>query len=217
MAARVYTSNISKLWPLARQHDVLAKVQGWEKLPRYTDTLTRRGLQARTPDLLEERGDMLRPTSRRSGETIYVASLAVLAFGATDLVNVLAAAAARRATIEVLADDLTIPPDAPAAVVAEVMAAWERAKRRALTEGGRLAGVKVATERRRAATAVALDKVREDWSRPSDEVSTAELIERSGLTYKTLHEHFGPRKKAQRARLRKEQRAARREPSDDAD
>ena len=215
--SRVYISNISKLWPVERQREVLANAEGTAKLSVYEDKLTRRGLQARTPDLLEERADMLRPTSRKTGETIYVASLAVLAFGAADLVNVLAAAAARRATIEVVADSLTIPPNAPAAVMAEVMAAWERAKRRALTEGGRLAGIRVAAERRRAKTAAALDKVRDDWGKPSSEVSTAALIERSGLTYKALNEHLGPRKKAQKKQLRREQRLARREPDVEPD
>lgn len=214
MTARVYMSNISKLWPISRQRETLASVEGWDKLPLYRDDLTRRGLQVRTPNLLEQRAEMLRPTSRRTGETIYVATLAVLSFGAPDLANVLAAAARRRATLVSVADSLTVPPDAPAAVVAEAMAVWDRHKRRAITEGGRLAGVKVAQERRRAATAEALAKVRDDWSRPSAEVSTAALIERAGLSYKSLNEHLGPRKKAQRRAEQAAQRAARKEMRD---
>ena len=215
MGARIYISNLSKAWPEARQREVLKPVTEGSNLPEYRDQLTRRGLQSRKPELLEERADMLRPTSRRSGETIYCAALGVLAVSPADLASVLAAAAARRATIILPGDDLTIPPDPPASVLADVMAQWEKRRRQGLHEGGRLAGQKIAVERRRAATAAALDLVRDDWGKPSSEVSTKALMERAGLTYKTLNEHLGPRTKAQRAFLRREQRLARREKTDE--
>jgi hypothetical protein len=204
MAGRVYMSNISKLWPLDRQKAILKAIPGFAQIPVYQDNLTRRGLQARSPDLLEERATMLRPTSRRAAETIYVASPAVLVFGASDLAHVLTAAAARHATLVFVADGLEVPPDPHTAVVAQVIDLWERHKRRALSEGGRLTGIRVAQERRAAATAAGLDKVRADWSRPSDEAPTAELVARSGLTYKSLNQHLGPRKKAQRAAMLRE-------------
>lgn len=215
MGIRTYISNLSKLWPEAEQRRIIReaveRVQPGAKPPEYRDWLSRRGLQARTPDLLEERADMLRLTSRRSTETIIVAALGCLAVSAADLTAVIAAAAARRATIEVAADGLTIPPDPPAALMAAVMAVWEKRRRQGLHERGRMAGQKAAVAKRNAETQAALDKVRDDWPKPSKEVSGRTLVERSGLTMKTLIAHLGPRRDAQRDFLRREARQAKKE------
>lgn len=211
MAHRIFMSNISKAWPRERQLSVLGGAAIDKGAPTYEDVLSRRGLQSSDPDLMVDRATMLRPTSRRSAETIWVASLAVLARTAEDLAKVFAAAAARHATIVSVSEGLSIPPDPHSAVLAQAHAAWKRGRLKAQTEGGRLAGVRISAEKRRAKTAAALDKVREDWGRPSDEVPTAALIERSGMTYKSLHEHLGPRKKAQKKQLLREQRAAKKE------
>ena len=205
MGLRTYVSNLSKAWPEAVQRGVIReavrRVQPGADPPEYRDWLSRRGLQARTPDLLEERADMLRPTSRRGGETIVVAALGCLAVSPADLASVIALASARRATIEVAADGLTIPPDPPAAIMATVMAVWEKRRRQGLHERGRAAGQKAAVEKRNAATQAALAKVRDDWPKPSSEVPTKALVERSGLTPKTLIAHLGPRGKAQKAAM----------------
>lgn len=215
MSLRTYISNLSKAWPEADQRtairEAIERVQPGAKPPEYRDWLSRRGLQARTPDLLEERADMLRPTSRRGSETIVVAALGCLAVSPADLATVIALASARRATIEVAADGLTIPPDPPAAVVAAVMAVWERRRRQGLHERGRAAGQKAAVAKRNAETAAALDLVRADWPKPSSEVSGRALVERSGLTMKTLIAHLGKRKDAQRDLMRREARQAKKE------
>lgn len=205
MADRIYQSNISKAWPFERQ----AKVLGEHKTPVYRDELSGAALKRRDTSMLFERAAMLRSTSRRSGEVIRVASLAVLAMSVRDLAEVLSGAAARLATIEAVAENFSIPPDPPVAILAQAIHAWEKARQRARTEGGILAGSRVAAERARARTAAALALVQEDWSRPTAEVSTAELVERSGLSYKTLWEHLGKRSKAQKTRLKREARARR--------
>ena len=209
MTGRIYISNISKAWTTDRQREVLASAAIAGKPSVYEDILTRRALQSSDPSFLLERATMLRPTSRRAPETIYVAALAVLARSASDLLDAFAKAAARQATIVSVSEGLTIPPDPHAAILADATRAFETGRRRAQTEGGRLAGAKVSAEKRRAATAAGLDAVREDWGKPSSEVSTAALTQRSGLTYKTLNDHLGPRKKAQHQQLLREQRAAR--------
>jgi hypothetical protein len=175
----------------------------------YRDELSKAALKRRDTSMLFEREAMLRPTARSGGEVIRVASLAVLAMTTRDLAEVIAAAAARKATIEAVAEGLAIPPDPPAVIMAQALEAWEKARHRAQTEGGRLAGAKIAAERNRQRTAAGLALIRDDWSLPTEEVSTAELVERSGLSYKTIWEHLGKRSKAQKTRLKREARARR--------
>lgn len=205
MGLRTYISNLSKAWPEAVQRgvirDAVQRVQPGADPPEYCDRLTRRGLQARTADLLVERADMLRPTSRRGGETIFVAALGCLAVSPADLATVIALAAARRATIEVVADALTIPPDPPASILAAVMATWEKRRRQGLHEAGRLAGQRAAVETRNAKTQKALALVEADWA---TDKPLAVLTARSGLTAKTLYKYLGPRADARRAAKRKE-------------
>lgn len=205
MSLRIYISNLSKAWPEAVQRHIIReavqRVQPGADPPEYCDRLTRRGLQARTADLLAERKDILRPTSRRGGETIFVAALGCLAVGPADLTSVIAAAAARRATIEVVADGLTISPDPPASVLAAVMATWEKRRRQGLHEAGRLAGQRAAVEKRNAKTQAAVALVEADWG---TDKPLAELVARSGVTAKTLYKHLGPRADARRTVKRQE-------------
>ena len=202
---RTYISNLSKAWPEADQRRVLRewieRVQPGANPPEYRDHLTRRGLQSRKPELLVERADMLRPTSRRGGETIAVAALGCLAVSPADLAAAIAAAAARRATIEAVADGLTIPPDPPAAVWQAIQAAWERRRLQGLHEDGRRKGQRAAVETRRAKVEAALALVRDDWGK---DTPLAALEQRTGLTGKTLYRYLGPRADARRARQRKE-------------
>ena len=205
MSIRSYISNLSRAWPEAEQRRVIRewvqRVQPGTDPPEYRDILTRRGLQSRKPELLVDRKAMLRPTGRRSGETIVVAALGCFAVSPADLATAIAAASARRATIEVVADGLTIPPDPPAAVQAAVQAVWEQRRRQGLHEAGRMAGQRAAVEKRNAKVAVKLARVEAAW--PTD-ARLADLVELSGLSSKTLYKHLGPRADARRAAERKE-------------
>lgn len=205
MSLRAYVSNLSKVWPEAEQRRVISewvqRVQPGAKPPEYRDILTRRGLQSRKPELLTDRAAMLRPTSRRADETIVVAALGCLAVSPADLAAVIAAASARRATLDVVADGLTIPPDPPAAVLAAVLAVWERRRRQGLHEAGRMAGQRAAVAKRREKVTAALALVDQAWA---TDAPLADLVALSGLTSKTLYKHLGPRADARRAVQRKE-------------
>lgn len=205
MPLRSYISNLSKAWPEAEQrrviHEWMQRVRPDAVAAEYQDILTRRGLQSRSPNLLPERATMLRPTSRRGGETICVAALGCLAVSPADLATVIAAAADRQATIEVVADGLTIPPNPSAAVQAAVQATWEQRRRQGLHEAGRMAGQRASVARRNAKVAAAVAKVEGAWStdRP-----LADLAAEAGVTPKTLYKYLGRRSDARRARERKE-------------
>ena len=150
---------------------------------------------------------MLRPTSRRGGETIWVAALGCLAIDREDLARVIAAASARRATLHVPGDELVIPPDPPAALWVDIHAAWERRRRQGLHASGRAKGAEAALSKRRAATAAGVEAVKDDWGNLA--VTTAELTRRAGLTYKTLWMKLGPREVAAQVRERDAKLAAR--------
>ena len=207
MAQRRYLSDLSKAWPVESQRAVIREASGCADMPEYWDRLTRRKRQRPKPEDLEERADMLRPTSRRGGETIWVAALGCLAIDREDLARVIAAASARRATLHVPGDELVIPPDPPAALWVDIHAAWERRRRQGLHASGRAKGAEAALSKRRAATAAGVEAVKDDWGNLA--VTTAELTRRAGLTYKTLWMKLGPREVAAQVRERDAKLAAR--------
>src|SRR5262245_38148349 len=98
MPQKAYLSTISPRWPIERQHSILDLPVGTTTV--YQDRVKLRRGQDLKPELLKDRAELLRPTARRNGsESIFVASLAVLAVNADDLNVVLAQAAERGATI----------------------------------------------------------------------------------------------------------------------
>src|SRR5579859_2512573 len=140
MKRKIYLSNILRQWTLDAQRKALAGVP--PPVERYEDVLKPRALKAHSPADLTERAELLRRTSRRRGaETIYVASLGVLAWQAEDFMACLGGAAARHATIEALDTGRKIPPTATAKELAEALSEFLASRRRHQTTGGRLAGV----------------------------------------------------------------------------
>ena len=144
-------------WPVEHQHQALSEV-GFDG-PIYDDTLTCAHLGGRNVAALEERADMLRPTSRTMPEVILVASIRVLALSPVDLTAALAAASGRHATIRALDTGMEIAPDAGAAEIAAAAAAWDKARRDDQTREargmGNEAAVRAAERRREAWLAIA--------------------------------------------------------------
>lgn len=196
---RAYASNIAAAWPIERQAELLA---GRGEL--YRDVLPRREIKQRRPVALVERADMLRPTARRTSETIHVASLVCLAWDAVDLMDVFAKAAARHATVVALDTGQEIPPTGDVSVYKDAVEAFAAGKRRARTAAGRERGWKVAAENKRKETEVRLKLIADDWGKPEREVGTKELLVRAGrggrpMAYTTAIRYLGSRLKAQRA------------------
>ncbi len=221
MKRKVYLSNILRHWPIAAQQAALAKVP----LPyeTYEDVLPPRHLKAHSPAAMTERAMLLRTTSRRGAEeTIYVASLGVLAWTAEDFMACLGAAGARNAAVEVMESGLHISATATAAELAAALSEFMGARRRHQTTGGRLAGVKASNASRKADTAARVALIAADWH--GTEVPTEELLQRAGRTpkrkvkvvpmaYRTAVQHLGRRPTARAMRKAQQQMEAQNVPA----
>lgn len=145
----------------------------------YQDDLKPRALKAHSPLDLKERAELLRKTARRrNDETIYVASLGVLAWVAEDFMACLGAAGARHATVIALDTGRKIPPTASAAELAEALSEFLASRRRHQTSGGRLAGVEASRAIRMAETKQRAALIEVDWH--GVDVPTADLLLRAG-------------------------------------
>ncbi|MCX7177994.1 MAG: hypothetical protein NTX56_04220 [Proteobacteria bacterium] len=216
MAERHYISNIALGWPVEDQVAMLAGMG-----PQYQDHIGPTLRKFRRASDLKKRADMLRPTTRKGGtETIHVAGFPVLAWNATDFTAVLAAAAARGATIHSVSTGLRVPPDAPAAVVAEAMAQFSKGRYRA---PGLPLGREIARDKKLADTQVRLDRIRDRW--PLPEPPTADLLAEAGqkrrggvivpMSYGLACQHLGKRPLAQKRHQQKIARAAKKDQTHD--
>lgn len=178
MKHKFYASNILRQWPMRDQLLKLATVPDGP-VEHYQDDLKPRALKAHSPADLKERAELLRRTARKgSAETIYVASLGVLAWVGGDFLDCLAAASARNATVVALETGRSIPPTAGARELAEALGEFLAARRRHQTRGGRLAGVEASKALRMADTRARAALIADDWH--GVDVPTAELLDRAG-------------------------------------
>ena len=183
MPAKAYISNIATGWPVERQEALLAKhVPGWPAVTIYRDILDARTRQAHQPGDLVNRAAMLRPTGRqREGETIYVASLVVLAWGKDDFAEVLTLAARRGAAIWSV--DNPCPQPSPVA--------FAEAKREASRKQARENGTKAAAERRAAAAEAKAMPYKTRWRDKAER--TEDLLREMGLSRNTASKYLGRR------------------------
>lgn len=195
---RAYLSNISPHWPFPKQEAALAAVVP-NGSPTYRDTLSIARRKAHVAADLTQRTAMLRRTTRQAdNETIYVASLAVLAWTADDLTGVLAAAAERHATVVVLDAGLSIPPDAPMAVVHQALQEFARGRRRAYTELGRHAGGIISSQRRAERAKAGCERIADRWRLPTQDYPTPDLLREADVSRNTANQYLGRRPDAQK-------------------
>jgi len=213
LSDRAYISTIAPGWSIEHQEAILAeRVPGWP-VTIYRDEPRARQRQAHQVASLPERAAMLRPTkARRGGETIYCATLAVLAWGKADFLAVLDAALARGAVIlpvdtGTALDDAT-PAEEAAAAYAASRLGGSQAKARTL-------GAAVSAARRRVRADEGIERIRERWGWPNDAkmarrwgfpdllcASTDDLRAEAGkpgksISYNTAAARLGGREKAQ--------------------
>ena len=182
MAARAYISNISALWPIARQEEVLAAaVPGWP-VQVYRDELNARDRQAHAPDSLRERAAMVRAArSRKKPSTVYVASLAVLARSADELVVV--ASELRERGVDLVALDIAV--DARA-MPADLAAAYKAARLKAARDKARAIGTRNAALKLSKEDAAL--KIKDRWG--LKEYKTADLLDEAKITRNTANKHL---------------------------
>lgn len=192
--AKCYIRNGVWAWPVPAQEKALNGVLDADALYRDKLTADRAKAPGRVhPSWLVERTAMLRP-SGRTREEIHVATLLALAVNEADLVSVLAAATARNAAIVAHDAEITIEPGVNVDGIHEAVMAWLEARVRSRMEPGRLEGVRVAAERRRAATLKKARVATPLWrSRKPDRLSTDEVAARVELSVKTLYAELGRR------------------------
>lgn len=197
--AKCYVRNGVWGWPVDRQIKALGDL--WDADASYRDTLLADRAKAPgrvRPEWLVEREKMLRPSARRQ-DTIHVATLLAIAVGSHDLVKVIEAAGGRNATIVAHDSGMSIPAGCDVDVVVRAMDDWERAKAAARTEPGRLEGMRVAAERRRAETMRKTRIARPLWRDTSPKRLSAEQVaERAELSVKTLYAELGRRPRIKR-------------------
>jgi hypothetical protein len=136
-------------------------------------------LKAHAPSSLADWANLLRPTSRRpNGETIYLASLAVLAWESEDFMGALAAAAKRHAAVVVLDTGRRIEPDAGRPSWRRRYRSSERPDARSRLEMPGRPPQRRRWQKQRAELEERLALIREDWRRR--DYSTEELLLRAG-------------------------------------
>jgi hypothetical protein len=205
VADKAYISNIAHGWSIERQLTMLASsVVGWP-IPVYRDEIKRNALTARDPDALEQRGDLLRPTARRSVDTIHVVSLGVLAWRVDDFARVIEALASRKTVITEHHTGLTFDlrqEDERRQIVER----FPISRREGSRQKGRLIGAKASAEKRNAASKAAAEAIKDRWGAPGHTAS--QLVVESGYTYHTMVRWLGKWEPARRRRERNAKRAA---------
>lgn len=193
---KAYISNLSPVWPVAKQINVLNPVTSDSEKPVtiYRDELPSSERRGHRVDGLPERGQMFRPSSREAGQIIFVASLAVLARNADDLMLVLTQAAERNATIRDLTANVDIKPTAKAKDLKEATRLFVEARKRAIeSERGKTGGQKSGGLRAQLAKEIAL-KFENDWQ--DFKKTNQQIAKESGLSVNTLKLYLGRRAEA---------------------
>jgi hypothetical protein len=177
MTVTVYMSEISPYWTFERQKAALASVLPADRV--FTDALDRKARRGHSAVELVERGQMLRPTRRLRGEVVHVASYAVLAWSADDLLAVLAALKRRGARL-VSAED---------GEAEDVLAAWHAARTKSRHAGAVLRGGEVTKARKAAEYAPKVEAIRDRWGNPA--YDTATLLAEAGVSRNTATKYLG--------------------------
>lgn len=197
--SRCYIRNGVWAWSIERQEGTLGDLLDRDAL--YQDVLSEERAKRPSrvnPEWLTERARMLRPSARKQ-DRIYVATLLAIAVSEADLVAVLAAASERDTTIVAVTGSVTPPGDV--AAVADAVAHWRQEKEAARTEPGRLEGVRVAAEKKRARTMKAVKIARPLWrDAKTGRLTTEQIADQVGLSAKTLYSELGRRPPVRKGR-----------------
>ena len=193
-------------WPIEAQEAKLREGGVFDEGQLYRDVLTAARSKKPShilPAWLIERADLLKPTRRKGGETIYVATLIALAVSEADLVSALVAASARQATIRALDSGLEFALTEGPAVFQRAVEDWQRAKRDAQTRPGRRLGNETAAARRRQKTLDRLPRAKPLWrdTRPT-RLTTDVIADQVGLSIKTLYAELGRRPDIKRGKAK---------------
>jgi hypothetical protein len=189
---KVYVSEASP-WTIAQQKVVLSTVIDWTAVAVFQDQLGRHDRRHKNAASLIDRGEMLRPTSRKEPDRIHVASLSVLAWEERDFASVVETVIARGGVIISVDDELTIAVGTP---VSEAVASWKTARKRSRTIGVKQKGARVSADKKKAIAAAGVERIKPYWGMSADEWPTPLLRQMAGspgkpMAYNTIVEHLG--------------------------
>lgn len=195
--ARCYVRNGVWGWSIEDQEKALSAADVLDPGQLYRDVLPEARAKKPSvvrPEWLEERARLLRPTGRKGGEMIYVATWTAFAVSEGDLIEALTDAWERDATITALDSGVSISGSSSDRAIVAVLHDWRRAKEAARTKPGRALGWQAAAAKKNAETDRKLVAARPLWrSRKPDRPSVADIAELSGLSPKTLYNRLHER------------------------
>lgn len=140
--------------------------------------------------LPEDLPQLFRPTLRKSEDRYFVDSLAIIAKKEDDFREFLAEAKKRKAQIISREDNKTFSSNGNC----ENLVKWWKDARR---KGTAKIGAKISADNKKDIARKGIELIRLDWAKPSYEISTKALIDRSGLSLNTIKKYLGPRQIAQ--------------------
>lgn len=173
MAPKVYRSNLT--WrTLDYQDSILAPaVPGWPDVPIYTGE--------------DDLQNLLRPTTRKSIDDLYMASLAILAKH-EDKFKKHFDALVKKFRVIAVEEGIDWKTSGPQAVKA-----WKLARKK---DSGKHGGT-ISAERKKAETKEAIELIRDRWPLPSKEWPTSVLLDEADISLNTAKAHLGKRPIAQ--------------------
>ena len=204
MIDRYYIRNGVPGWPEKKQEELAP-----DGVPIYRDILGAsklKAMKAGNASLLVERAAMLRPTSRQTkGEEIGVAAIHVIGFNVQDVLATLAAAWKRGAVFVDVSAGRSYSNALDASQIAELLANYEKTRKRAQTEAARGEGHAAHIAKKLARTEKALKIARPLWG-DKDAPSAAIIAEKAGCSVRLLYDNLGPRSRAKARQARREKR-----------
>jgi exonuclease VII small subunit len=192
---KAYLSDVFAPWSIAQQELVLAgAIEGWPNgVAVYRDCLDRFERRARRVESLIDRDEMLRPTTRKDANQIYVASLAVLAWDENDFKTLVEIVLAGNGVILSIDDKIEISNDTP---LRQAIAAWDIARKRSRSNHVKSKAAKISAEKKKAIAALGVARIKPFWGLSAEEWPTPLLRQMAGrpgkpIAYNTIVEHLG--------------------------
>jgi hypothetical protein len=192
---KAYLSDLFSPLPISWQETVLAAhVPGWpSEVAIFRDVLSRSERRRQSPEALVDRGEMLRPTKRQDSDTIYLASLTVIAWDENDFRNIMHEITSRGSVVVAVDDDQRIDRSVPLDTVVQT---WKRARKKKRIANAQLKGGKISAERKKAKAAEGVERIRPYWGMPAHEWPTLKLRQMAGtidqpMAYNTIVAHIG--------------------------
>ncbi len=192
-------------WSFERQEQIIAPAlaaRGITERKDFVDDLMVNERKAHHDEHLIHREQLLRPSTRKDGGLIVLASLAPFAWSVEGMLAGLTRAADNKATVWVVDADITLKPKADTKAWAKAAEAFHAARKRQHAEARGKAGGEASAAKR--SKKEAAETIREAWALSEDDPAyekTMLLLQRLGIrNYSTAVGFLGPRPIKQAAR-----------------